>query len=419
MPAPAKSATLRGVHAYDVAVIGGGLIGLACALRLLERQPGLRLVVIEKEPRTAAHQSGRNSGVLHSGLYYRPDSLRARNCVRGREQLVAYARRHGIPHDVCGKLVVAATRQELPELQRLLSNGHRNGLSDVEMLDRARMREIEPHCAGVGALWVPYAGIIDYAAAAASFAEQVEARGSHIRLGCRLLDIGETGHGLHLSTSSGPIRARHLISCAGLQADRVARLGGRRAAGGMATFRGDFFRLAPSARHLVRNLIYPVPDPSMPFLGVHMTRTTHGQIECGPNAVPTFKREGYGRWDFNLRDTAEAFGYPGTWRLMRRHLAFGIDEYRRVIWKRAFLRRARRLIPALQVDDLIPARAGVRAIAMDRGGTILDDFRILTRGRVIHVLNAPSPAATACLSIGEQVAERAAEAGFLKLQAAG
>jgi L-2-hydroxyglutarate oxidase len=279
-----------------------------------------RCSVLEKEARTAAHQSGRNSGVLHSGLYYRPGSLRARNCAAGRTALVAYARRHGIRHDVCGKLVVAVSAGELAELQRLHANGLANGLTDVEVVNPAGIHKIEPFCAGVAALWVPYSGSIDFPAVAASFAEQLLSRrtDNRVQLETTVHTMQTTASGVRLATSRGEVQARFVISCAGLQADRVARLGSRRPANGLVTFRGDFFRLRQRARHLVRSLIYPVPDPAMPFLGIHMTRTVDDDdMECGPSAVPTFKREGYRKADFSLRETAAALGYPGNWRLMR------------------------------------------------------------------------------------------------------
>ena len=399
-----------GNEQWDAVIVGGGVVGLATAYRLLEHHPSLRVVVLEKESTLASHQTGHNSGVIHSGLYYRPGSYRATNCVRGREQLVAFARQHGVAHDVCGKVVVAIDGAETHRLRTLYHRGRENGLTDIEIIDADGLRDIEPHCAGRAAIWVPYTGIIDFRGLVEALAGLVRDRGngSRVDTNCTYLGVRQDGGELRVGTSRGIYRTRHLITCAGLQADRVARTQTPVAGLGIVGFRGDFYQLVGGAERFVNNLIYPVPNPRVPFLGVHFTRMVGGGIECGPNAVFTFKREGYRKTDFDLTDTAEALSFRGTWRLFRKYARFGVDEYLRAFSKRLFLSRVQRLIPAVRMRDLEPHRSGVRALAIDRSGAMLDDFVIKRRGRAIHVLNAPSPAATAALAIGEQIQQHAA-----------
>ncbi len=395
----------------DVVVIGGGIVGLASAYQLRQRCPRLQVFVLEKENEVAAHQTGRNSGVIHAGLYYRPGSLRARLCVEGRRELVGFAREHHLPHDVCGKIVVAVTASELPFLEKIHANGLANGLRGLERIGPERIREIEPHCRGVAGLWVPETGIIDFAAVARALAREIKKR-----CGEQAVLTGHEAHkfvpeenGVTILTNRGPIRARGLIACAGLQSDRVARLDGVKPRLRIVPFRGDYYELTAAAQAKIRNLVYPVPHPAFPFLGVHFTRRIGGGVECGPNAVFSFKREGYGKMAFSLFDTAEALGYPGTWRLFARHWRYGLAEYRRAFSRRRFVKELQRLAPAVTLADIKPGRCGVRAQALGLGGELLDDFCIEASDRAIHVLNAPSPAATAALAIGRHIADLAAK----------
>jgi L-2-hydroxyglutarate oxidase len=396
---------------YDVAVVGGGIVGAATLYRLQTRYPALRMVLVEKEALLADHQTGHNSGVIHSGLYYPPGSLKAKNCVLGRRALVDFARAHKIPHDVCGKVVVAADASELPMLEKIHGIGQANGIEGLERIDADGLRQIEPHCRGVAALHVACTGIIDFRAATARMVEIATSLqpGSTLRLGEEVQSIERDGDLTVLRTSRGTLRTRVLIACAGLHADRIARKDGVALRERVVGFRGDYYELTHEARHKVRHLIYPVPNPAFPFLGVHFTRMTNGEIECGPNAVFTFKREGYGKTDFDLRDTLDALSYSGTWRLFFGNMAFGINEYRRAFSKRLFLKTLQRLVPSLTSEDLVPGRSGVRALLLASDGDTRDDFRIETTDRSIHVLNAPSPAATASLAIGDYIADLYAE----------
>ncbi len=393
---------------YDVAVVGGGIVGAATFYRLQSRFPGLRMVLVEKEALLADHQTGHNSGVIHSGLYYPPGSLKAKNCVDGRRALVEFARAHHIPHDVCGKVVVAADASELPMLEKIHRIGQENRIEGLERIDADALRDLEPHCRGVAALHVACTGIIDFRAATARMVEiattlQPE---SALRLGEEVTAIERDGDVSVLRTARGTtLRCKVLIACAGLHADRIARKDGVALRERVVGFRGDYYELTHAAQHKVRNLIYPVPNPAFPFLGVHFTRMTNGEIECGPNAVFTFKREGYGKTDFDLRDTLDALGYRGTWRLFFGNMSFGINEYRRAFSKRLFLKTLQRLVPSLTLEDLKPGRSGVRALLLAENGDTRDDFRIETTERSIHVLNAPSPAATASLAIGDHIAD--------------
>jgi len=373
-----------------------------------KRFPTKKILLIEKMDELADHQTGHNSGVIHSGLYYKPGSLKAENCVKGRHELVAFAKEHKVPHDICGKVVVATTASQIPQLEKIQKIGIENKIEGLERIDGAALREIEPECKGVGALWVPCTGIIDFRGATSKMVEVALAiqEQSEVHLSEEVLDFVPEGEGTRVITSKSNYLATKLIVCGGLQADRLAKKDGVKLKEKVVGFRGDYYELNDHAKHKVKNLIYPVPNPDFPFLGVHFTRMTNGEIECGPNAVFTFKREGYGKTDFNLRDTADALSYGGTWKLFFNNMSFGINEYRRAFSKRLFLKTLQELIPSLTMDDLRPGRSGVRAMLLNTKGETGDDFRIETTDRSVHVLNAPSPAATAALAIGDYVVDR-------------
>lgn len=393
---------------HDVAVVGGGLVGLATARALAEA--GRRVLVLEAEERLAAHQSGHNSGVIHSGLYYKPGSLKARLCVAGAAEVYRLCGEEGIAHERCGKLVVATDPAELPRLDELERRGRANGLAGLARLGPEGIREIEPHAAGIAALHVPGAGIADYPALARAAARRIEERGGRIATGARLLGVHRRDGGLALETAQGDFGCRLLVNCAGLQSDRVARLCGTAPDVRIVPFRGEYLELVPERRHLVKALIYPVPDPRFPFLGVHLTRTVAGQVEAGPNAVLALKREGY-RWrDVSPRDLWETASWPGSWRLLGRIWRPAAEEVWRSAVRPAFVAGLRRLVPELAGRDLMPGGSGVRAQAVDRQGRLVDDFHILPGEKAIHVLNAPSPAATASPAIGRYVAGLAAQA---------
>ena len=396
---------------YDVVVVGGGIVGAATFYKMQKRFPGKEMLLIDKMPSLAAHQTGHNSGVIHSGLYYKPGSLKAENCVKGRRELVRFAKEHHVPHDVCGKVVVAANASEMGSLNKIHGLGLENKIEGIELINSDQLRDIEPECRGEAALWVPCTGIIDFVSATKKMVEV--ALGiqplSAVHLSEEVLDFTPEGEGTLVTTSKAKYVTKHLIVCGGLQADRLAKKDGVKLREKVVGFRGDYYELNDHAKHKIRNLIYPVPNPDFPFLGVHFTRMTNGEIECGPNAVFTFKREGYGKTDFNLRDTADALGYSGTWKLFFNNVSFGINEYRRAFSKRLFLKTLQHLVPSLTMDDLRPGRSGVRAMLLNQQGDTGDDFRIKTTDRSIHVLNAPSPAATAALAIGDYVADRYSE----------
>jgi L-2-hydroxyglutarate oxidase len=393
---------------YDVVVIGGGIVGLATALRLTERRV-LRLLVLEAEDHLAAHQTGHNSGVIHSGLYYKPGSLKARNCVAGRNALIQFCQEHQIAYEQCGKVVVALSPSELPRLENLEQRGRANGLLGIRRLRPEEIKEIEPQVAGIAGLLVPETGIIDYKQVAQKYAALIEQRGGVIQTQGRLIGCRRTRSELVLQTIQGEVQTRHLINCAGLQSDRVARLCGVEPGLQIVPFRGEYYELIPERHGLVKNLIYPVPDPQFPFLGVHFTRMIHGGVEAGPNAVLAFAREGYTQSTISLRDMGEMLAYRGFWTLARKHWRMSLGEFHRSFSKRAFVRALQRLLPELQEGDVHPAGAGVRAQALEPDGFLVDDFRIVEAWRMIHVLNAPSPGATASLSIGQTIADMAEE----------
>lgn len=390
-------------HDCDVVVIGGGIVGLATAHALRRCRPDLDVVVVEKEPALARHQTGRNSGVVHSGVYYRPGSLKARFAVRGAAELLAFCAERDIPHAVPGKVIVATGQEELARLHMLAQRARRNGVH-VRELGPSQIAEVEPHVRGVAALHVPGAGLCDFPAVARRLAEEVP-----VRLGVEVVAVDRhPGVGVAVRTAGGAVvRARALVNCAGLYSDRVARLAGDRPGVRVLPFRGEFYRLAPGRAALVRALVYPVPDPAFPFLGVHLTAGLDGAVHVGPNAVLALAREGYSRHVVRPGELADALAYPGLWRLARRHWRAGAAELHRSWSKRAFTAAVRRLVPEVTEDDLLPAPAGVRAQAVLPDGTLVDDFRIVTGPHTVHVLNAPSPAATACLPIGREVASRA------------
>ena len=389
---------------FDVVVIGGGIVGLATAMALSKKA---KVCVIEAEDRLAKHQTGNNSGVIHSGMYYKPGSLKAVNCTLGRNKLYDFCKEHGIAYDNCGKIAVATEESQLPALEKLYERGVENGLDGIKKIGPEEIREIEPHVAGVAALKVPQTGIVDYVQVCDKFAEIVKEHGGDIRTSTKFLALKKDQNHLVLETSQGEITTKNLINCGGLQSDRIAKKCGVDPGLKILPFRGEYYDLKPSAHHLVKHLIYPVPDPKFPFLGVHYTRMIHGGIEAGPNAVLAFKREGYSKFSFSLKDVIEEFSFPGFWIMGMKHWKMSVGEYYRSFSKKAFVRALQKLIPEITINDVVPSGAGVRAQALERDGKLVDDFKIVDADKMIHVLNAPSPAATAAISIGETIAERA------------
>jgi len=393
----------------DVVVVGGGLIGLATGMTLLQRHPGLRLTVVEKEGSHTAHQSGRNSGVIHAGLYYAPGSLKAKLCREGRELLIAFADEHDIEYSLVGKLVVALDERELERLEELRRRGDANGLAGLRYLDRDELREIEPHVVGSRALHVPESGIIDYRQVATAYAARIQALGGEVIVGAAVQAIEPRRDHVEVKWSSGSVKSAFAITCGGVQSDRLARLTGSGSSEyRIIPFRGDYFTFASRARSLVRGLVYPVPDPAFPFLGVHFTPRVDGEVWAGPNAVPALAREGYGRVKFNARDTWELVSFSGFARLARRYARMGAMEIWRDLDRRAAVRDMRRYLPELELEDVRFGPCGIRAQCMKSDGTLVDDFLFAEAERTLHVLNAPSPGATASLAIGRMLADRAA-----------
>ncbi len=388
---------------FDVAIVGGGIVGTATAMALA--QAGRRVVVIEAEGKLAAHQTGNNSGVIHSGIYYKPGSAKAKNCADGRERLYRFCAENGVAHERCGKLIVATDPSELPALAEIERRGLANGLTGLRRLSGDELREYEPHVAGVAGLHVRETGIVDFPGTTRAYARKVQEFGGEVRTDARLVGVNRDGPELVLATTAGELRARFLVNCGGLLSDRVARLCGIDPGVKIVPFRGEYYELKPAAQHLVKNLIYPVPDPRLPFLGVHFTRMVKGGIEAGPNAVLALKREGYRFWQASARDMAEYAGYAGFWKMAAKFWRVGAMEVYRSLSHRAFWLALRRLVPEVKFHDLERAGAGVRAQAVAPDGKLVDDFFIRGADRMIHVLNAPSPAATASISIGRSIAE--------------
>ncbi len=398
---------------YDVAIIGGGIVGLASAMAL-SQIPNMRIIVIEAEQNIARHQTGNNSGVIHSGLYYKPGSLKAKNCVAGRMAMYEFCERHEIPYEKCGKVVVAASEKELDILTDMENRGLANGLMGLRKLTREELREYEPHVAGIAGLLVPETGIVDYKDVCEAFAKVIRNAGNDIITHTKFTGLIRSSGELIIQTSDGEVRAKNLINCGGLQSDRIAKICGIDPGLMIVPFRGEYYKLKPEKYNLVNNLIYPVPDPSFPFLGVHFTRMIHGGIEAGPNAVLSFKREGYHKTSFSLKDSIDTFTYPGFIRLAARYMKTGLGEFYRSFNKHAFVKALQKLIPEITESDISPGGAGVRAQALTPDGSLVDDFRIVEAEQMIHVLNAPSPAATASISIGKIIADMAVKNFSLK-----
>jgi L-2-hydroxyglutarate oxidase len=389
----------------DVAVIGGGIVGLATAYQLTRELPGTRVVVLEKEAELARHQTGHNSGVLHSGIYYKPGSLKAINCRQGKRLMEEFCEAEGIAYEICGKVIVALGESELPALERIFERGQANGVV-CEVIGPERLAELEPHAAGIRAIHVPEAGIVDYTQVCQRLAERVKERGGSVLTSARVTGFSRVGDRVVLTSAAGEVEASQVVNCAGLHCDRVTAMSGQRPDAKIIPFRGEYFELKPEAHHLCKNLIYPVPDPNFPFLGVHFTRMIGGGVECGPNAVLAFAREGYRKTDFNPADMAETLSYPGFLKLAAKYWRTGLGEIWRSASKRAFVKALQRLVPEIRAEHLESAPAGIRAQAVARDGSMVDDFLIQEADRVINVNNAPSPAATASLNIGRTIVDR-------------
>ena len=394
---------------YNVIIVGGGIVGLAVGLEITQRFPRLRLLSLEKEHRVGRHQSGHNSGVIHSGVYYKPGSLKAKLCVTGAAAMVEFCREHAIPHQVCGKVIVATHEEEFPRLEELRRRGDANGLTGLQSIGPEELREIEPNASGLRALVVPATGITDYAAVCDKYAEIITARGETILTSTEVTGIKRYGDEITVETSRGAFSGKSLINCAGLFSDRISRMAGDDPQVMIVPFRGEYYDLIPERSSLVRSLIYPVPDPRFPFLGVHFTRRISGSVDAGPNAVLAFRREGYKRTDFNLRDLGSSLIFPGFWRMAAKNWRSGLDEFHRSFSKPAFVRALQRLVPEVGAEDLVPGGSGVRAQALTREGALVDDFQFVPSGRMLHVLNVPSPAATASLLIGRTIVSTAAD----------
>lgn len=392
---------------YDIVIVGGGIVGLGVALEITQRLPHRRLLLLEKEDHVARHQSSHNSGVIHSGVYYKPGSLKARLCVAGAAAMVEFCREHGIPHNVCGKVVVATEDWELPRLEELHKRGMANGLSGLRVIGAEELREIEPHARGLRALVVPSTGITDFAAVCEKYRELVAGRGGTVLTSAAVTGLKRTANEVVVETKAGTFSTGFLINCAGLFSDRISRMAGDEPEVMIVPFRGEYYDLVPERACLVSALIYPVPDPRFPFLGVHFTRRISGRVDAGPNAVLAFQREGYRRSDISLRDLASSLAFPGFWRMAGRNWGSGCDEFRRSVSKIAFVKALQKLLPEIREEDLVAGGSGVRAQAIQRDGSLVDDFQIVPSARMLHVLNVPSPAATASLMVGKTIVDMA------------
>lgn len=393
----------------DLLIIGAGIVGLATALQTTRRFPGLRILVVEKEDRVAAHQTGHNSGVIHSGLYYKTGSLKARNCVAGCESMKHFCQENEIPYEKCGKIVVATTAEEVPRLEALHQRGNANGVPGLRMIHRDEFREIEPHCEGLCALQVPSTGIVDYKVVAQKYAELIQQAGGDVVFNAKVIGLREDNGGNIIETKAGAFRAVYVINCAGLYSDAITRLAGVQTDMEIIPLRGEYYELRPERRSLIKNLIYPVPDPRFPFLGVHFTRRVNGSVEAGPNALLAFRREGYTGAGSDLSEAIEIFRFPGFWKMARKYWRKGVAEQYRSWMKSAFTKALQKMVPELQESDLAQGGSGVRAQAVDATGNLVDDFHFVHSGRMIHVCNVPSPAATASLEIGREIVEMMAE----------
>ena len=390
---------------FDFVVIGGGIVGTATAYKLSLKFPEKTIALVEKEQALGSHQTGRNSGVIHSGIYYKPGSLKAENCRVGREQLVKFSKNHGIPHRICGKIIVATNQHEVKTLDQIFDNGIKNKTPGIKYIDAAEIQEKEPFIRGVKGVWVPSAGIIDYVAVVKKFMELVldANNGNRLFLGEKVIDLERINKKVRIVTNKQSIMGDKVIVCGGLFSDRLAKMDSVKLEMQIVGFRGDYYELREHARHKVNNLIYPVPDPKYPFLGVHYTPMTGGEVECGPNAVFTFKREGYAKTSFNVKDSLQALSYKGTLRLFAKNWSKGIEEYRRAFSKKLFVKELQRMMPSIAEEDVIATRSGVRAQAVGAQGQMIDDFKIIRSKGVTHVINAPSPAATACMAIADEI----------------
>ncbi|MDZ7807690.1 MAG: L-2-hydroxyglutarate oxidase [Gracilimonas sp.] len=394
---------------YDFTIVGAGIVGLSTAYKLSLKFPESKILVLEKEERVAAHQTGKNSGVIHSGIYYKPGSYKAKNCVDGRHQLVEFCNKYDVAIDVCGKVIVATDDSEVPKLKEIYERGLQNEIEGIELIDANRLKELEPHVKGVAAIHVPCSGIVDYAGVCRVLQKLLEDGNGEVRFNSKVTKIRQSADKVFIEAGNKEISSSYLINCAGLYSDHVAKNAGVKSPVQIVPFKGEYYELKPDAEYLVNDLIYPLPNPEFPFLGVHFTRMALGGIECGPNAVFAFKREGYNKLSFDLRDTIETLNFPGFWKMAKEHWRMGLDEYRRSFSKKAFVKGLQKLIPEVREEHLKVSPSGIRAMALQRNGEILDDFYFEVADRQIHVLNAPSPAATAGLAIGDEIVKKVEE----------
>jgi len=390
---------------YDVIIAGAGIVGLAAGLKLLEKNPALKLLILEKENAVSKHQSGHNSGVIHSGIYYKPGSLKAVNCRKGYKQLIEFCGKENIPYNICGKVIVASNEKELPYLENLYERGIANGLTDIRKITSEELRELEPHAFGIKAIHVPYTGIIDFKIVCSKYAELIQNKGGEIRLNEKVIKVGSNENNIEIITKNSSFTTKTFVNCCGLHSDKIAKLSSGYDEIRIVPFRGEYYKVKKEKHNLVKTLIYPVPNPEFPFLGVHFTTLIEGGVEAGPNAVLSFKKEGYNKTSFSLKDTVKTFSWPGFQKVMTKYMKIGLGEFYRSYSKAAFVKALQKILPGINKHDLEKGGSGVRAQAVGRNGKLIDDFVIDKKGRIINVLNAPSPAATSSLSIGETIAE--------------